>query len=131
MLQLLPPAECWRLLGEQTLGRVGIVVDGEPVILPVNYAVLDRTIVFRTAGGTKLAAVSSWPVMAFEVDGVEGDRGGWSVLVTGRGEQLRDPGARRAAEDLGLEQWAPGAKLHWVRIVPRRVSGRRLPPARR
>ena len=127
MLELLPPAECWRLLREHQLGRVGFVAGGEPLILPVNYAVLERSIVFRTADGTKLHALSSWPVVAFEIDGAEDDRGGWSVVVTGRGEQLHDPKDVRAAEALGLQSWAPGAKLNWVRIAPHRVSGRRLP----
>src|SRR5688572_21723558 len=82
LLQLLPPAECWRLLGEHRLGRLGLVVDGEPVILPVNFVVHQRSIVFRTAGGTKLDAATDWPAVAFEIDGTEGERGGWSVLVS-------------------------------------------------
>jgi nitroimidazol reductase NimA-like FMN-containing flavoprotein (pyridoxamine 5'-phosphate oxidase superfamily) len=129
-LQLLAPAECWRLLNDHRLGRLGVVDDGEPVILPVNYVVHRRSIAFRTAGGTKLDAVTSWPTVAFEVDGGEDRSDGWSVLVTGRAEEIRDAGDRREVEELGLEPWAPGAKLHWVRIVPRRVSGRRLPSAR-
>jgi nitroimidazol reductase NimA-like FMN-containing flavoprotein (pyridoxamine 5'-phosphate oxidase superfamily) len=127
MLELLGPAECWRLLGAQRLGRVGLVVAGEPVILPVNYVVHARSVVFRTAGGTKLEAVTSWPTVAFEVDAVEGERGGWSVLLTGRAEEIHEARIVREVERLGLEPWAPGAKLHWVRIAPRRVTGRRLP----
>ena len=130
-LQLLPPAECWRLLGDQRLGRIGLVVDGEPVILPVNYVVHERSIVFRTAGGTKLASATAWPVVSFEIDGTEGARGGWSVLVTGRAERVHDDRTRREVEALGLEPWAPGLKLNWLRIVPRRVTGRRLPADRR
>jgi nitroimidazol reductase NimA-like FMN-containing flavoprotein (pyridoxamine 5'-phosphate oxidase superfamily) len=126
-LQILAPAECWRLLASQRFGRVGFVADGEPLILPVNYAVDRRSIVFRTAGGTKLDAVTSWPSVAFEIDGVDDERGPWSVLVTGRGERLRDPQAVAAAEALGVRPWAPGGKLHWISIAARRVSGRRLP----
>jgi uncharacterized protein len=128
MLELLAPAECWRLLAGDRLGRVGLVVDGEPVILPVNYVVHERSVVFRTAAGTKLATMTSWPTVAFEVDGREGDDLGWSVLVSGRPEMLTDAASVRAVEALGLHPWAPGSKLHWVRIVPRRVSGRRIPP---
>ena len=126
-LQLLPPAECWRLLTDHRLGRIGLVADGEPVILPVNYVVHERSVVFRTAGGTKLDAATTWPVVSFEIDGTEGSRGGWSVLVTGRAERVHDDRTRREVEALGLEPWAPGAKLNWVRIVPGRVTGRRLP----
>ena len=42
--------ECLRLLRGRRVGRVGIVVAGEPLILPVNYAVLDETM----AEGTPL-----------------------------------------------------------------------------
>jgi len=126
-LELLPPRECWRLLAGARFGRVGLVVDGEPVVLPVNHAVDGRTVVFRTAGGTKLSTMASWPSVAFEVDGAEGERLGWSVLVSGRAERITDPAAVREVEALGLEPWAPGPKLHWVRIVPRRVTGRRIP----
>ena len=127
-LELLPPAECWRLVEGARVGRVGLVVDGEPVILPVNHAVHERTVVFRTAGGTKLSTMTSWPTVSFEVDGTADERLGWSVLVSGRAERVTDPTAVRALERLGLEPWAPGPKLHWVRIVPRRVTGRRIPP---
>ncbi len=126
-LELLPPAECWRLLARARVGRVGLVVDGEPVILPVNHVVHDHAVVFRTAGGTKLSTLAAWPTVAFEVDGTEGERLGWSVLVSGRGERIVDPAVVRQVESLGLEPWAPGPKLHWVRIVPRRVTGRRIP----
>lgn len=127
MLELLPPAECWRLLAATRVGRVGLVVDGEPVILPVNHVVHQRTVVFRTAGGTKLATMTSWPTVAFEVDGTDGEGLGWSVLVSGRAERVTDAATVRDVEALGLRPWAPGPKLHWVRIVPRRVSGRRIP----
>jgi nitroimidazol reductase NimA-like FMN-containing flavoprotein (pyridoxamine 5'-phosphate oxidase superfamily) len=126
-LELLGPQECWRLLRSHQLGRIGIVVDGEPAILPVNYAAHGRTIVFRTAGGTKLDAVTTWPAVAFELDGTTGGRGGWSVLAVGPAEEVHGGAELRELEALGLEPWAPGTKLHWVRITPRRVSGRRLP----
>jgi nitroimidazol reductase NimA-like FMN-containing flavoprotein (pyridoxamine 5'-phosphate oxidase superfamily) len=126
-LELLPPAECWRLLGAARFGRVGLVVDGEPVILPVNHAVDGRAVVFRTAGGTKLSTMTSWPTVAFEADGADADGLAWSVLVSGRAERVTDGAEVRALDALELHTWAPGHKLHWVRIVPRRVTGRRLP----
>jgi nitroimidazol reductase NimA-like FMN-containing flavoprotein (pyridoxamine 5'-phosphate oxidase superfamily) len=39
------------------VGRVGFVVDGRPLILPVNYLADDDSIVFCTAPGTKLSAI--------------------------------------------------------------------------
>jgi nitroimidazol reductase NimA-like FMN-containing flavoprotein (pyridoxamine 5'-phosphate oxidase superfamily) len=126
-LEIIGPQECWRLLREHRLGRLGIVVDGEPLILPVNYSTHGRTIAFRTAEGTKLDAITTWPAVAFEVDGTSGDRGGWSVLAVGPAEEVRGGAPLRELEATGLDPWAPGAKLHWIRLTPRRVSGRRLP----
>ena len=40
---------CWRLLARSSFGHVVFCQDGEPGALPVNSAVTDRTIVFRTS----------------------------------------------------------------------------------
>jgi hypothetical protein len=34
--------------------------------------------------------------------------------------------ARRRLDKLGLDRWAPGARNHFIRIVPAIVTGRRL-----
>ena len=39
------------------VGRIGFVVEGRPLILPVNYLADDDSIVFCTAPGTKLSAI--------------------------------------------------------------------------
>ena len=46
--------DCWELLANDMVGRLAIVVDEHPEIFPVNYAVHLRSIVFRTAPGSKL-----------------------------------------------------------------------------
>ena len=51
------PAECWELLATQPVGRVAVIVGHYPVVFPVNYAVDDKTIVYRTGAGTKLHSV--------------------------------------------------------------------------
>ena len=42
---------CWGLLSRTSFGRVIFCEDGEPGALPVNCAVSDHTIVFRTSDG--------------------------------------------------------------------------------
>ena len=66
-LELLDEAECRQLLHEATVGRVGISRDALPVILPVNYAMIDAQITFWSAPGMKLAPLAQ-TVVAFEVD---------------------------------------------------------------
>lgn len=127
-LEIISPDECWELLAEQDIGRLAVVVEHKPQIFPLNTAVSDhRTIVFRTAEGTKLHALGDVADVAFEVDGVEADdQAGWSVLVSGSARHVRDAELVRGFEQLDLEPWAPGDKIIWVEITPETVSGRRI-----
>lgn len=124
-IEVIAGDECLRLLRGRRVGRIGIVVGGEPVILPVNYAVTGETIVFRSAPGSKLDMGPRAPA-CFEVDDFdESMRAGWSVLVAGRLEEI-DAGE---VGDAPVTPWAPGERDHWMRLVPRRVTGRRVGPA--
>jgi hypothetical protein len=49
------PAECFELLEPGGIGRVGFTAADGVVMLPVNFAVSGRIIVFRTAPDTLLA----------------------------------------------------------------------------
>jgi nitroimidazol reductase NimA-like FMN-containing flavoprotein (pyridoxamine 5'-phosphate oxidase superfamily) len=95
--------DCFRLLATAKLGRVGLSIRALPVILPVQYRMLDSGVVFRTAPGTKLTASLLGNVVAFEVDSLSEDDGqGWSVLVTGPVTEIRDPESLDQARRLEL-----------------------------
>ena len=122
----LSPATCWALLAATPVGRVAVLVDGEPDIYPVTFAVDERTIVFRTAAGTKLRGLAKASRTCFEVDELDPDRRtGWSVVVKGRAEVVTRPGELGVAARQ-LAPWASGTKDHWMRIRPTAVTGRRL-----
>jgi nitroimidazol reductase NimA-like FMN-containing flavoprotein (pyridoxamine 5'-phosphate oxidase superfamily) len=125
-LELLSEAEAHDLLARGEVGRVGLTLGAMPAIFPVNYAVIDGDIVFRTAPGSKLTAAADRTVVAFEVDDYDRhDRSGWSVLAIGRSEVVHDAGITGPA--LGsLEPWADGNRTSVVRIHPEFVSGRRI-----
>ena len=53
-LEDLGRAECLDLLATAAVGRVGLLVDGRPEVLPVNYALDGETVLFRTAEGTAI-----------------------------------------------------------------------------
>lgn len=128
VLETIDEAECAALLASRHLGRLGIVNDGGPVILPVNY-VFDRgRVAIRTDPGTKLEAASLSRV-AFEVDDIdEASHTGWSVLVQGIGHDVTEAldVVSEAVRRLPVEPWAPGQKAHWIRVDPRTITGRRL-----
>lgn len=121
--------ECVLLLASSGIGRLGVVVDGTPEIFPVNHTVDTVTgcIVFPTNNRTKLQAALHWPNVSFEVDGLEADgRSGWSVMVVGRAELVEDLGEQVRAAAHRFVLWGTGPNTVWVRIVPERVTGRRI-----
>jgi nitroimidazol reductase NimA-like FMN-containing flavoprotein (pyridoxamine 5'-phosphate oxidase superfamily) len=128
-LEVLDPAECARLLGTTTFGRIGITVSALPTILPINYRLVGDRIVFRTAPGTKLDAATRGSVVAFEVDSVDPlDHSGWSVVVTGVASQVTDPDDLVRLEDAQIPRWAPSPADRVVELPLHMVSGRRLAP---
>ena len=69
-LELIDREECLRLLAGEEVGRLAVIVGGEPAIFPVNFVLDGETIVFRTDDGTKGAGRSS-ARGCFEVDGID------------------------------------------------------------
>ena len=126
-LRVLGPEECFALLESGSVGRVGLMSADGLVMLPVNYAVAAKTIVFRTAPDTLLAAQGNGQV-SFEADRIdETSREGWSVLVQGHARKVAgEDEVRRLEHRTSLEPWAYGARDVWVRIIPARISGRRI-----
>jgi nitroimidazol reductase NimA-like FMN-containing flavoprotein (pyridoxamine 5'-phosphate oxidase superfamily) len=121
------PEVCWALLARARVGRVGFELEGRPKVLPVNHAVDEQTVVFRTGAGTTLHTLGEGSLVAFEVDDANRDaQTGWSVVVEGRVVELHDPDERARVGGLGLEPWAPGERDHWMRIVPSSVTGRAI-----
>ena len=127
--QELTKSECFALLARQRLGRVAFVDDRGPIVFPVNF-VLDRhMVVFRTSAGTKLDAAIVGSRIAFEVDGTDpAARTGWSVLVRGEAVEVTNPAELARLRRLPLDPWAPGAKTHYVRILPAALTGRQIMP---
>lgn len=128
-LEAISEEECRQLLAATKIGRVAVTVGAVPAIFPVNHAVLDGAVVFRTSDGTKLDAALRGTVVAFEVDEADPDKEvGWSVVVVGVAGQIHEPDDRARARALNLRPWAPGERDHYVRILPEMISGRRIIP---
>ncbi len=129
-LRPLSPAECFDLLEPGGIGRVGFASADGIVMLPVNFAVTGKAIVFRTAPDTLLALYGNAQV-SFQTDRLdEAHREGWSVLVHGHAHKVTDEREVKHLEDrTRLEPWAAGARDVYVRIAPTRISGRRIQPS--
>ncbi len=124
-VDVLPVSECWDLLAGVTLGRLVTSVGGQPEIFPVNYVVQRRTILFRTAEGTKLVSTAINNRVLFEVDD-HNVAEGWSVIVKGTARSLRTYEEIEDAERAQVLPWTTSEKSHYVRIIPESVTGRRF-----
>ena len=107
--------DCLALLRDEPVGRVALTARALPVVLPVNFALLDGDIVWRSAQGTKLNDASGF-VVAFEADHYEtAQKVGWSVMIQGLARDDFD--SIDAAEGQALPECADvfGKRLHLFR----------------
>ncbi len=127
-LEVLSYDECRRLLSDESVGRVGFVQDGSPVILPVNYVLVGGTVVFRSGRGSKLeSALMSRPVCV-EIDSWDVmEHTGWSVLAKGIAEHVIDSDEIDKLEQLPVRPWTrPDVRHEWIRVMIEELSGRRI-----
>ncbi|MFG2295853.1 helix-turn-helix domain-containing protein [Streptomyces sp. NPDC048603] len=123
----LDEAECRRLLGTHGVGRIAVFTTEGPAVLPVNYLVAGPAIAFRTSADTA-AARARGTEAAFEIDHIDDVTAeGWSVLAVGELEAVTDAGERRhLAVTARSGPWAGGTRSHWMKLTPKRLTGRRV-----
>ncbi|GAA4990630.1 pyridoxamine 5'-phosphate oxidase family protein [Kitasatospora paranensis] len=129
---VLEPWECWAKIAPRGLGRVAVARPDGLRVLPVNYRVLDGSILYRTAQGSPLADAVGRNVV-FEADWADkASATGWSVVIAGGARAVTDPEALTwLAEHADPRPMAGGPRETWVRISPQQVTGRRVGPAGR
>ena len=135
VIEELDEDQCLNLISGGGIGRIAYASRFGPAVLPVNYALQDGAVVFRTAADGPLdedlrtgIADADYKV-AFEIDSIDlATRQGWSVLIQGPAHHVTGVG-EDAVRRAGIESWAPGDRELFVRIVPSRVTGRRIGPA--
>jgi nitroimidazol reductase NimA-like FMN-containing flavoprotein (pyridoxamine 5'-phosphate oxidase superfamily) len=135
MIEELDEDTCLRLISRGGIGRIAYTGRFGPVVLPVNYTLHEGAIVFRTAEHGPLDEDLRTGIegaeykVAFEIDDIDLEkREGWSVLIQGPAHHVT-AAERDAAVQAGVQAWAPGERELFVRIVPSRLTGRRISPA--
>ena len=123
--------ECLCMLRENAVGRIAVVVDEFPIVLPVNYRLAEASgrtwLAVRTRPGNVLDRGSMHA--AFEIDGIDSvHRQGWSVLVRGTLQHV-DPDAADFRTRFDPEPWLTSERDAWLVIEPFEITGRRLRPA--
>jgi nitroimidazol reductase NimA-like FMN-containing flavoprotein (pyridoxamine 5'-phosphate oxidase superfamily) len=136
VIEELDEAESLRLISTGGIGRIAYLSRFGPAVLPVNYRWHDGAVVFRTTRHSALdedlqTGISGGDYhVAFEIDEIDTPgRQGWSVLIQGPANHVEGEAERAAAEQAGVEPWPAGKRELFLRIVPNRVTGRRIKPA--
>ncbi|MGO4257403.1 pyridoxamine 5'-phosphate oxidase family protein [Marmoricola sp. RAF53] len=124
----LSPSECRALLADRSVGRVAVVAPDGPHVVPVNFALVDEAVVFRTHPTTVLATYGRDAAVAFEVDELhDRSRTGWSVQVRGRTSVVVD--SRLIAHIRRIwdpAPWADGTRNLYLRLEVAQLSGRQV-----
>jgi nitroimidazol reductase NimA-like FMN-containing flavoprotein (pyridoxamine 5'-phosphate oxidase superfamily) len=127
-LEPLSPDECLSLLRDHVVGRIAVIVDEFPIVLPVNYRLMETSgrtwLALRTRPGNVIdrAGVE----VAFEIDDIDPvHHQGWSVLVRGTLHHV-DPNAAAFRERFDPEPWLLAERDSWLIVDPFAITGRRL-----
>ena len=111
--------ECWEMLRRTEFGRLAFHLGPEVHLVPINYAVYGRTLLFRTAPGSKLVGVAMNADVVFEIDEYD-EHSARSVIMRGVARRA----FRRASRRRGRRR--PRGR----RAVRRRARGRSARAAR-
>jgi nitroimidazol reductase NimA-like FMN-containing flavoprotein (pyridoxamine 5'-phosphate oxidase superfamily) len=127
-LEPLSPDRCLDLLRAHDVGRIAVIAQGEPIILPVNYRVAEPPtgplLAIRTRPGNVIDTAPE--NVAFEIDSIDHvQHRGWSVLV--RGVLVHAfPSATSVREHLDSQPWIAADRDAWLFIDPFAITGREL-----
>lgn len=127
-LETLTNDECLERLRQNSVGRVAVVIDAFPVVLPVNYRLAETSarswIALRTRPGNVLDRAPFQA--AFEIDEIDpSHHEGWSVLVRGTLHRV-DPESADFRGRFDPEPWILEERDRWLVIEPFSITGRRL-----
>lgn len=121
---------CLEHLRYEKVGRIAVIHDEYPIVVPVNYRFVEAAqrnwVALRTRAGNIIDHSSSR--VAFEIDGIDDThRRGWSVLV--RGTLLPvDKEAADFKDQFNSDTWLSTDRDTWLVIEPFSITGRALEP---
>lgn len=133
VLIVLDEAECLRLITPGGIGRIAYSGRYGPTVFPVNFRLYQGTIVFRTAQDSptdedlRTGIANAEYKVAFEIDDFDSlARVGWSVLIQGSAHHVASETERASLSEAGVEPWPGGDRELFLRIIPTRITGRRI-----
>jgi nitroimidazol reductase NimA-like FMN-containing flavoprotein (pyridoxamine 5'-phosphate oxidase superfamily) len=82
--------QCRSALQKANIGRLACARDGQPYVVPINFAFDGSYVYGFTTFGQKIEWMRSNPLVCLEVDEVVGQSQWMSIIVFGRYEELPD-----------------------------------------
>ncbi|MDX2042318.1 MAG: pyridoxamine 5'-phosphate oxidase family protein [Acidobacteriota bacterium] len=79
-----------KLLGNNKLGRLGCIADGEPYVVPINFFFDGEYLYVHSLAGKKINALRANPRICLQVDEIEDSYHWRSVIVYGNYEEVTD-----------------------------------------
>ena len=80
-----------RLLDNEPVAHVGVVVEGTPYVTPISFVWMNDALWFRTMPGRRLDAIVGNPRLSCEVSRFELNTGPWeSVIVAGTASVMEE-----------------------------------------
>ncbi len=135
VVEPLDEAECLQMISAGGIGRIGYTGQYGPTVLPVNFALQEQAVVFRTGQDSPMGEdlrtgiADADYIVAFEVDEIsQASREGWSILIQGSAHHVdSEHGKRAQVMRSGVEAWVEaGREELFIRILPTRITGRRI-----
>jgi hypothetical protein len=128
--------QCLTLMDPTGVGRIAYISRFGPAVLPVTYTVHRGAVLFRTAEHGPLdedlrtGVAQPGCIMGLQIDDIgAAARPGWSVLIQGPARRLTAAEEEDALRYTRVEPWVPGERELFIRIVPDRITGRRVSAA--
>ncbi|MGY2066073.1 pyridoxamine 5'-phosphate oxidase family protein [Blastococcus sp. SYSU DS0619] len=132
-VDVLDEAECRRLLGTASIGRLGFTDGALPALVPVSFALHEGSVLIPGRLGNSVVDAVRRTVVALGVDAYDGGSGaGWGVTVVGPSRVVSDPALVLEHDRLGLltPPSGPGRCYIAVQIGLLRGWRTRLPATR-
>jgi nitroimidazol reductase NimA-like FMN-containing flavoprotein (pyridoxamine 5'-phosphate oxidase superfamily) len=115
IVQEMTKVACLAFLARKRFGRLACARNGQPYIVPINFAHSGDNLYVFTTLGQKIAYMRSNPLVCVQADEVESPQNWSSVIATGQYEELPDTSEHAHAREFAytlLKQrplwWEPG-----------------------
>lgn len=124
-IRALGEEECTDLLRNHSVGHFAFAAGGRTTVVPANYIFDGRNVVVRSGSGLVDDADMRSASLTIDEAGPDGTWG-WTVLAQGTCSDVTSAidEVSEHLRELPLRPWAPGETGHWLRLRPRRVTGR-------